>query len=68
MEVLPLTTAVILVVTVTVATAVAEQLPAVTSTVYELVAVGETVMDEVVFPVLHEYVFPPDAVIKALSP
>ena len=53
-EVFPFTIAVMLVVTVTVAMAVAVQLPAVTRTVYEVVTVGETVIEEVVFPVLHE--------------
>lgn len=53
-EVFPFTTAVMLVVTVTVATAVAVQLPAVTRTVYEVVVVGETVIEDVVFPVFQE--------------
>lgn len=67
-DVLPLALAVMPVVTVTVAIAVAEQVPAVTNTVYDAVDEGETVMEEALPPVLHEYVVPPDAVITALSP
>ena len=53
-DVVPLMLAVMLVVTVTVCTAVMEQLPLVTRTVYEVVAVGETTMNELVPPVFQE--------------
>ena len=48
--------------TVTVMLAVSEQLPAETITEYVVVVTGETVMEEVVAVVFHEYVNPPDAV------
>jgi hypothetical protein len=52
-EVFPPMFAVMLADTVTVATAAAVQFPVVTHTVYEVVAVGETVMEEVFAPVFQ---------------
>ena len=48
--------------TVTFATAVLEQDPLETVTVYEVLAVGETEIPAVAAPVFHEYVPPPEAV------
>ena len=45
--------------TVTIAVAVSEQAPFDIITEYVVVVVGFTVMDVIVAPVFHEYVFPP---------
>ena len=54
--------------TVTVATAVPVQVPVVAVTVYDVVAVGETVNGFAVEPVFHEQVVPPLAVKVAACP
>jgi hypothetical protein len=54
--------------TVTVQLAVSLQLPLATITVYEVVAEGDAVIEEVVAPVFHEYVAPPEALSIAFCP
>ena len=60
--------AVMLDATVTVMLAVSAQDPEEAITEYVVVEVGETVMDEVLAPVVHEYVFPPVALSTVFPP